>query len=224
MLLQSKVKAAKRSYREFCGVAKALDVVGERWTLLIVRNLLVGGQRYKDLLDSLPGITTNLLAARLRELTAAGLVVQRELPPPAASTIYELTPPGRELEPVVFALGQFGARYMLGKGPSRSEHTHIRWMMVALKRRYRGSEREAVVSLQAEGHAFRLRLGAKALEVDGGSPLSGDDARVRADGATLRSLLFEGVSARSLIGRGLIEVDGDREAFLALVQAVGAVT
>jgi DNA-binding HxlR family transcriptional regulator len=221
MLSESKVKVSKRSYREFCGVAKALDVIGERWTLLIVRNLLVGGQRYKDLVDTLPGITTNLLAARLRELGKAGLVAQRELPPPAASTIYELTPAGRELEAVVFALGQFGARYMLGKPPGRNEHTHIRWMMVALKRRYRGSERASVLSMQADEHEFRLRLGPRSLEIDSGPALAGDEARVRLESTALRGILFEGVSAQGLIARGRIEVEGNREAFLDLVRAVG---
>src|SRR5690349_12744259 len=91
----------RRSYQQFCGVARALDVVGERWTLLIVRNLLLGPRRYGDLLAELPGLTTNLLAKRLREMELVGLVEKRELPPPAASTVYALTADGAALEGVV---------------------------------------------------------------------------------------------------------------------------
>src|SRR5262245_32456360 len=156
---------ARRSYSQFCGVAKALDVVGERWTLLLVRNLLIGGQRYKDLLETLPGITTNLLAERLRELSEAGLIAQRELPPPAACTVYELTPLGRELEPVVIALGSFGARYL--KVRKRGDHYHPRWMMMSLKRRYRGSSQRQALSLELDGgaHVFLLRPGERTLDI-----------------------------------------------------------
>src|SRR5262245_63048394 len=101
-----------RSYRQYCAVARGLDVVGERWTLLIVRDLLVGPKRYTDLLDGLPGIGTNLLAARLRELEQGGVVRRTVLPPPAGSTVYELTEVGRALEPVVMALGRWGVRFL----------------------------------------------------------------------------------------------------------------
>lgn len=102
-----------RSYGQYCSVAKALDVVGDRWTLLIVRELLIRGAcRYTDLRNGLPGIATNLLADRIRELEAAGLVSREEAPPPIATTLVELTETGRELEPVVKALGWWGIRYM----------------------------------------------------------------------------------------------------------------
>src|ERR671931_479526 len=101
-----------RSYLQYAAVARGLDVVGERWTLLIVRDLLLGPKRYKDLLDGLPGIGTNLLAARLRALEKVGLVRRTVLPPPAGSAVYELTESGWELEPVVIALGRWGVRFM----------------------------------------------------------------------------------------------------------------
>src|SRR5215470_18393749 len=101
-----------RSYNQYCAVARSLDVIGERWTLLIIRDLLVGPKRYKDLLDGLPGIGTNLLAARLRDLEKAGIVRRTLLPPPAASTVYELTEVGRALEPAIFAIGRWGARFL----------------------------------------------------------------------------------------------------------------
>jgi DNA-binding HxlR family transcriptional regulator len=97
-----------KSYDQYCPVAEALDVVGERWTLLIVRELLHGPQRFTDLRVGLPGIPPNLLTARLRELEEAGLIGRRELPAPAARTVYELTEEGRGLEPTIRALARWG--------------------------------------------------------------------------------------------------------------------
>ena len=99
-----------RSYGQFCGLAKALDVIGDRWTLLIVRELLIRGAcRYTDLRNGLPGIATNLLADRLRELEEAGILLREEAPPPIATTLFRLTPRGAALEPVVEQIGRWGA-------------------------------------------------------------------------------------------------------------------
>jgi len=103
-----------RSYGEYCSIAKALDVVGDRWTLLIIRELIIrGGCRYTDLKDGLPGIATNLLADRLRELESAGLVSREDAPPPVATTLFHLTETGAELLPVLDAIGRWGIRYMM---------------------------------------------------------------------------------------------------------------
>ena len=113
MITEAKATPERRSYEQYCAVAKALDVVGERWTLLILRDLVhLGPRRYTDLLGSLPGIGTNLLAARLRMLEEAGVVRRRRLPPPAATTAYELTDMGRGLEPALIALGRWGGQFM----------------------------------------------------------------------------------------------------------------
>lgn len=102
-----------RSYGQYCSVAKALDVVGDRWTLLIVRELILQGPcRYTDLKGALPGIATNLLAERLRELEAAGLIWREDAAPPVATTLFHLTTAGAELEPALGALGAWGIRYM----------------------------------------------------------------------------------------------------------------
>jgi DNA-binding HxlR family transcriptional regulator len=98
----------RRTYGQFCPVARSLDLLGERWTLLIVRELLIGPQRYTDLRDRLPGMWSNLLAQRLRDLDEAGVVQRRELPPPAARLVYELTERGRALEPAVYELARWG--------------------------------------------------------------------------------------------------------------------
>lgn len=99
-----------KSYGQFCGVARALEMVGERWALLIVRDLLVGSKRYTDLKTGLPRIPTNVLATRLKELEAAGIVVRRVMPRPAGSVVYQLTEYGRELDGIVLGLGRWGAQ------------------------------------------------------------------------------------------------------------------
>ena len=102
-----------RSYGQYCSVAKALDVIGDRWSLLIIRELLLQGPcRYTDLRNGLPGIATNLLSDRLRELEAAGLVRREEAAPPVATTLFRLTEAGVQLEPALDALGAWGIRYM----------------------------------------------------------------------------------------------------------------
>jgi DNA-binding HxlR family transcriptional regulator len=116
---------AHRSYEQYCPVAAALDVLGDRWTLLILRELTIGERRFTDLKESLPGIAPNLLADRLRDLQTAGLVEQRELPPPAARTVYAATAEGREVVPVLRALARFGARRL---GPP-ADDVHVRQRM-----------------------------------------------------------------------------------------------
>src|SRR3954465_3719515 len=102
--------ASRRSYGDACGIARALDVVGERWALLVVRELLLGPKRFTDVRAGLPHVSPDVLAQRLRELEAAGIVRRGKLPPPAGSRIYELTERGQELEPVVLELGRWGSK------------------------------------------------------------------------------------------------------------------
>jgi DNA-binding HxlR family transcriptional regulator len=107
-----------RSYGQYCSIARALDVVGDRWTLLIVRELLLQGPcRFTDLKNGLPGIAANLLSGRLRELEDAGLISREDAPPPVATTLYKLTEPGLGLEPVLKALGLWGLQYMTVERP-----------------------------------------------------------------------------------------------------------
>ncbi|WP_331739238.1 winged helix-turn-helix transcriptional regulator (plasmid) [Streptomyces sp. NBC_00637] len=101
-----------KEYGQFCGLARAMEMVGERWTLLIVRDLLVGPKRYTDLRNGLPNIPTNMLATRLKQLEAHGVVARRALPHPDRGVVYELTDYGRELQPAVIALGRWGAQTM----------------------------------------------------------------------------------------------------------------
>src|ERR671934_3026448 len=107
-----------RSYGQYCSLAKTLDVVGDRWTLLIVRELLLrGASRYTDLRNGLPGIATNLLAERLRELERAGIVAREKAPPPIATTLFRLTPRGEQLRPVLEGLTRWGIPLMAEQEP-----------------------------------------------------------------------------------------------------------
>ena len=120
-----------RPYGQYCGLALALDRLGERWTLLIVRELLTGPKRFSDLAWGLPGIATNLLSTRLKSMVANGIVQQRDLPPPAACTAYELTPRGRQLEDVVYALVRWGGQYMPRRSGGQEFRAH--WVAVAVQ-------------------------------------------------------------------------------------------
>lgn len=122
-----------KSYEQFCALAKALDVIGDRWTLLIVRELLIRGAcRYTDLRDGLPGIATNLLADRLRDLEQNGILEREDAPPPIATTLYRLTARGRDLEPVIESLGRWGAP-LLGTHKSKKDTFRSHWMALPLQ-------------------------------------------------------------------------------------------
>jgi DNA-binding HxlR family transcriptional regulator len=142
--------ARKRSYGEACRFAYALDLVGERWALLVVRELLLGPRRFTDLRAGLPHASPNILSERLRELEQAGVVHRRKLPPPAASQVYELTAWGRELEPVVTQLGAWGAR-----SPVPPEHREIGASSIVLALRSL-FDAEAAGDLEA---SYELRVG-----------------------------------------------------------------
>ena len=114
----ARIQGVAKKYDQYCPMAHALDMVGDRWELLIVRELLAGPKRYTDLADGLPGIGTNILAARLRDLETCGVITKKTLPPPAASRVYELTDYGRELKGVLRELALWGARSL---GPPTPE-------------------------------------------------------------------------------------------------------
>jgi DNA-binding HxlR family transcriptional regulator len=121
-----------RSYKQRCGLAKALDVVGDRWTLLIVRELLIRGAcRYTDIRNGLRGIATNLLAERLKELEDTGIIVSKIEPPPIATTLFRLTVRGRELEQSLLKLGQWGAPLLADR--SKDEDFQAHWLVLPLK-------------------------------------------------------------------------------------------
>ncbi|HEX2204326.1 MAG TPA: helix-turn-helix domain-containing protein [Longimicrobium sp.] len=204
----------RRTYNEFCGLAKALDVVGERWTLLVVRNLLLGPLRYSELLRGLPGITTNLLAKRLKEMEENGLV-ERVRAPGEGGSAYRLAPLGEALEPVVHALGRWGWNRMTR--PGADEHRSVEWLFVALRRRYRGgaSLRAEVV---ADGVPYRFVLAPERAEIARGG-VEGPELRVRAPGMALAALFLHGWPAEGAPEGVAVEGEGGEARLRALVEA-----
>jgi DNA-binding HxlR family transcriptional regulator len=138
-----------KSYGQSCAIARGLEAVGARWTLLIVRELLIGPRRFTDLEANLPGVPSSLLGERLRDLEVARVVGRRRLPPPAASTVYELTDAGRSLEEVVLALGRWGS--LFGRGVATEDASRPEWQLYALKGAFR-AEAAARVSRSFELH------------------------------------------------------------------------
>lgn len=165
-----------RSYKQRCGIARALDLVGERWALLVVRELVLGPRRFTDLREGLPGIATNVLTQRLQQLEGNGIVTRRRLPPPAASNVYELTEYGRELVPIMLELGRWGARSI---GHETPEHkTQGRWFAVALQAFFdadAAADLTANVALDFGDTQVTLRLNEGRLEV---VPGLADDAEL----------------------------------------------
>ena len=198
-----------RSLGQYCGLARALEIVGERWALLLVRDLLVGPRRFSDLRRGLPRIPTNILTGRLRELEDAGIVERRLLPRPETGVAYALTDFGRDLEPALLALGRWGAR-TLGD-PRPGEVVTVDSLVVALRTAFR-PERAAGVHLGVE-----LRFGALTLHarVDDGAlaaapgPLADADLVIEA-GPSLRALLDGTLRPAAALRRGDVRLTGDR--------------
>lgn len=182
---------ARRSYRQFCGVARALDLVGERWALLVVRELALGPKRFTDLLGGLPGVSTNVLSTRMRELERAGVVQRRLLPPPAASTVYELTDYGRELEPALLALGRWGAKSLGQRGEDQSLRSH--WLALALKSFFHpeAAEKGGVYEVRLREGTFVARVRDRGVEI-GPGPSEDADLVLEADDDALVALLVAG--------------------------------
>ena len=213
-LLESKVLTleinsfmARRSYDQYCGLARALDVLGERWTLLVVRNLLLGPQRYSELLRGLPGITTNLLAKRLREMEEQGLIER------GADDGYRLTPLGEALEPAIHALGRWGWQRM-GK-PTRRDRRNLDWLMVALRRRYLGGV-TLTATFEAEGAPYHMVLRGERAEIGRGAA-PGADIRVSGSVEAIARLFLDGLPEPR--DEPALAVDGDAALLPVLVSA-----
>jgi DNA-binding HxlR family transcriptional regulator len=195
----------KRYDDQYCPIAHSLGLVGERWSLLVVRELLDGPKRYTDLVDGLPRIGTNILASRLKDLEAGGVIRKTKLPPPAASTVYELTPHGHELRPVLHELARWGARSL---GPPPVDALKPGWLKNALE--------IALSPVAAEG-CFAFRVGEEEASVVDGRSCPGicadADVLVETDAIGFYHLLVN----RQLDG---VRVEGDLELLERIVSAV----
>ena len=206
---------AKRTYGDRCGIARALDVVGERWALLVVRELLLGPKRFTDLRAGLPKLGPDILSQRLRDLEETGLVRRGKLPPPAASRIYELTDRGQELEPVILALGRWGSGEPFPEGDAELGPDAA---VLALKTMFdpaRATGLDATYELRFGELPYRLRVTGGELHAVRGSA-EAPDATIAADPGTLAQVLWRGLPMSEL------SVTGSRQAakrFLKLFAA-----
>ena len=208
-----------RSYGDQCGVARSLDVIGERWALLIVRELLLGPKRFNDLLAGLDGASPNVISQRLRELTGSGVIRQRDLGPPARVRVYELTDWGRELELVVLHLGQWGTRAPLPEG--------ARWGLDSLLLALQATADPLVVNGR-----YELRVGADVFTVDGTSgsvrvrrgTADRPDAALTTDADALHAVALGKRSIAETAESGDLRLDGDPQAISGLVGLLQALT
>jgi DNA-binding HxlR family transcriptional regulator/putative sterol carrier protein len=210
--------ATKRSYDDGCASAHALDLVGERWALLVVRELLLGPKRFTDLRTGLPGISPNVLTQRLDELEQASVVRRRKLPPPAAAWVYELTDWGLELEPVIMALGRWGARSpALPQGAALSVDALILSFRTMFAPQAAAGF-NASLELRLGEDRFHAKIADGRMELDRGSAFR-PDAIVEADPNTLAALVYGGRKLAEALRSGEIKVQGDKavvKSFLTL--------
>ena len=202
---------AKRTYADPCGIARALDLVGERWALLVIRDLVLGPKRFTDLRSGLSHLSPDVLAQRLRELEQAGIVRRRKLPPPAGSQVYELTDWGQELEPVVLALGRWGSRAPF---PPTDAQLSADSMVLALKTLFHAPTADgldASYELRLGEQRFRATVAGGALELARGGA-EAPDATIEADTGTLAAVLWHGRRLTEARRSGDIRVDGDKQA------------
>jgi DNA-binding HxlR family transcriptional regulator len=196
-----------RTYNQYCGVARALDLVGERWALLVVRELVLGGKRFTDLKDGLPGIGTNVLATRLRQLEGDGIVQKLRLAPPAATTVYILTDYGQRLVPAMLALGRWGAESIGEPAPGQSVRSE--WFAVALRAFFdpqAALDVEATIELDLPDGPFRVLVDHGVLRVESG-PAVDWDLRLSTDVETLIGYLAgDGVPVAALHPSGNTEL------------------
>jgi DNA-binding HxlR family transcriptional regulator len=207
-----------RSYRDLCGIARALDLVGERWALLVVRELLFGPKRFADLHRGLPGLSQNVLTQRLRELEDSGVLVRRRALPSAAGLIYELTERGRALEPVLLALGRWGSP--LSPQPDSAEELSPDALIVALRTTFDAAATRSLrgtVKLRLPGDAFLLTVSQGGLDAIRGDPPA--DAVLTCTVRTVQDLVFERRELDDAIRSGAASAEGDLRLLRRLLAA-----
>jgi DNA-binding HxlR family transcriptional regulator/putative sterol carrier protein len=204
--------ATMRTYGDGCSIARALDLVGERWALLVVRELLLGPKRYTDLRRGLPNASPNVLSERLRELEGAGVVRRRKLPPPAGSRVYELTDWGLELEQTVISLGRWGARSPTP--PSDAPVLSADSIILALRGLFDSGAAHglrASYELRLGEDRFRIEVGDDGIQTARGGADQAD-ATIDADPDTLNAVLFGGRSLTDAQRSGKMTIEGDKAA------------
>jgi DNA-binding HxlR family transcriptional regulator len=199
---------SKRTYGDVCGVARALDLVGERWTLMIVRELVLGPKRFTDLRTGLPSLGPDVLAQRLKDLDSAGLIAKRVLPPPSGARVYELTPLGRRLEPVVMALGDFGSNLPVPTdGEMRmSFDSHI----LSLRTLFTPSDLSGRVQLVLDERPFAATVEGEDFEIEAGEHTL-PDATITGDPGVLIGVAHGRIALEDALAEGSLRFDGDED-------------
>jgi DNA-binding HxlR family transcriptional regulator/putative sterol carrier protein len=209
--------ATMRTYGDGCAIARGLDLVGERWALLVVRELLLGPKRYTDLRQGLPNASPNVLSQRLDELERAGVVRRRKLPPPAGSRVYELTDWGLELEETVMSLGRWAAR---SPTPPSDAPIGADSMILALRARFdSGAARglRAVYELRLGEDRFRIEVADDEIELTRGAADQAD-ATIDTDPDTLAAVLWKGRPLADAQRSGRMTIEGDKAAVKRFVR------
>lgn len=210
-----------RWYDDACGTAFALEVIGERWSLLIVRELMFGGRRFSDLRRCLPGISAKVLTERLESLEASGVVRRSVSPPPLAAKLYELTEWGALAEPMLQELGRWAARSILHDPTMPLSPVSLMLSMRTMINRDRASERDAAYAFAVGGEEFTGRLEGGNLTIRRSSDFAQADCVFRADSAPPLAAAFYGeVPLEHLEGEGLLAITGDRKAARHLATAL----
>lgn len=199
-------------------IATALDAVGDRWALLLIRELLTGPKRYTDLADGLPGISTDLLTTRLRDLEDLDLVERDVLPPPAASKVYRLTDDGAALEPVLLALARWGARRLPAETTGEFRASWLRFSLRSMFTPAAAPEATMTVDFLVDGDRLRARLDRGTLTFDD-HPTGPADVVVSGDPAALARLGADAESRAAVIAEGRVTVEGEPRSISTLQRA-----
>jgi DNA-binding HxlR family transcriptional regulator len=205
----TKIQKPRRRYEDACGAAHALDLVGERWALLVMRELMMGPRRFSDLRASLPGISANVLSQRLAGLEGAGVVVRRRLPPPAASRVYELTAWGAEAEPIFQALGRWAAR-----SPAHDPTLPLSTVSLLLSLRTmldprRAGAMDARIGLRLGRETYLAHVAGGRIEIAAG-PVEGADLVLTGTAHVIAAAIYGGQALDDLEAAGALTIDGDR--------------
>jgi len=208
----------KRSYGDACGIARALDTVGERWALMVVRELVLGPKRFTDLRTGLPHVSPDVLAQRLKDLEVSGVLVKRKLAPPAASQVYELTPKGFALEPVLVALGRWGG--VEAAPPTPEMGISIDAQLLSLRTLFdpeRAGDLELTVAMELDGQEFFATVAGAALVAERGAPASAD-VSITGSHSSLIELIRGARGVDEMVADGDLTLEGDRQGFERFIE------
>jgi DNA-binding HxlR family transcriptional regulator/putative sterol carrier protein len=218
--MYAEIVSGRRTYHDGCAAAHALNLLGERWALLVVRELMLGPKRFADLRRSLPGISANVLTQRLEELEASGVLRRRALPPPASVQVYELSPWGYELEPVFRLLGRWGAR-----SPELPHEWPVSVTSTILSMRTmfdpaRAGDLRLSLDLRLGPERFRVAVAEGRLDAERGEA-ERPDVTLATDPDTLVGLLYGGADVEAAVATGTARLEGDAEALRRFLGAFG---